>query len=343
MPPERLAPRSDRSDRSRATGGPALAATGQAAGGTAQAGAGLAAQVGGVVAAAEGLAEPADGVPLPAVEGPTDVVALARTMMPNVPLPAIEHNLPFLEVQRSHVHARENMEPIDWEKLQIVETHDDEGRIELMSESKMCELLGIRDESAPNIGIPTNDEQRHDNAFGKNVDGAAIPTNDEVPKIEPMIDKTQWPQVELPLSVGARGHKKKGKGKEDGKEANVGEGENDTAPTDAKGKKMVRGPMTCRRCGEKGHRQASAKCPLNGTAKKRKRRQPRKNVTKMHPEPSTPRRPTREEILQDSPGRVTRISRCGVGTSSQTDTTTPVRMPTAAAPRKMTPKRKLHI
>ena len=91
-----------------------------------------------------------------------------------------------------------------------------------------------------------------------------------------MTDKTQWPQMELPLSIGAPlaklpigrhrklrmkgwdegGHKKKGKGKKDGKEANVGEGENDTAPTDAKGKKMVRGPMPCRRCGEKGHRQA---------------------------------------------------------------------------------------
>ena len=39
-----------------------------------------------------------------------------------------------------------------------METHDDEGRIELMSESQMCELLGIRDESAPNTAIPTNDE-----------------------------------------------------------------------------------------------------------------------------------------------------------------------------------------
>ena len=73
------------------------------------------------------------------------------------------------------------MEPIDWTTLQIVETHDDEGRIELMSESQMCELLDIRDESAPNTAIPTNDEQRHDNAVGQNVDGAAIPTNDEVP------------------------------------------------------------------------------------------------------------------------------------------------------------------
>ena len=62
-----------------------------------------------------------------------------------------------------------------------METHDDEGRIELMSESQMCELLGIKDESAPNTAIPTNDEQRHDNAVGQNVDGAAIPSNDEVP------------------------------------------------------------------------------------------------------------------------------------------------------------------
>ena len=73
------------------------------------------------------------------------------------------------------------MDPIDWTTLQIVETHDDEGRIELMSESQMCELLDIRDESAPNTAIPTNDEQRHDNAVGQNVDGAAIPSNDEVP------------------------------------------------------------------------------------------------------------------------------------------------------------------
>ena len=62
-----------------------------------------------------------------------------------------------------------------------METHDDEGRIELMSESQMWELLGIRDESAPNTAIPTNDEERHDNVVGQNIDGAAIPTNDEVP------------------------------------------------------------------------------------------------------------------------------------------------------------------
>ena len=64
------------------------------------------------------------------------------------------------------------------------------------------------------------------------------------------------------------GHKKKG-----GEFTNEGEGEkgcdNDTALTNGKGKKMIRGPMTYKKCGEKGHRQASAKCPLNGTTKKR--------------------------------------------------------------------------
>ena len=64
------------------------------------------------------------------------------------------------------------------------------------------------------------------------------------------------------------GHKKKIS--KDGECTNEGEGEkgcdNDTALTNRKGKKMIRGPMTCKKCGEKGHKQASG---LNGTAKKR--------------------------------------------------------------------------
>ena len=99
-------------------------------------------------------------------------------------------------------------------------------------------------------------------------------------EIEPMTDKSQWPQVHLPFVVGAPlakrnvgrqrklrikgclegGHKKKG--------ANDSANDGSTAPTDAKGKKMIKGPVTCLRCGEKGHRQASYKCPLNGTKKR---------------------------------------------------------------------------
>jgi hypothetical protein len=77
-------------------------------------------------------------------------------------------------------------------------------------------------------------------------------------EIEPLLDKTQWPQVELPFVVGAPLAK-----------LPVGRMvKNDTTPTDGKGKKKIRGPMTCLRCGQKGHRQASAKCPLNGTKKR---------------------------------------------------------------------------
>ena len=77
------------------------------------------------------------------------------------------------------------MERVDWTTLQIVETRDDEGRIELMSESQMCELLGLADEGTSNI--PTQgfdrrmDEQGNDNELGEDVDGAAIPTSDVVP------------------------------------------------------------------------------------------------------------------------------------------------------------------
>jgi hypothetical protein len=52
------------------------------------------------------------------------------------------------------------------------------------------------------------------------------------------------------------------------RDGDEGEGDPDIVPTNAKGQKMIRGPMTCKRCGGKGHRQASSKCPLNGTAKK---------------------------------------------------------------------------
>jgi hypothetical protein len=76
------------------------------------------------------------------------------------------------------------MEKVDWATLQIVETHDDEGRIELMSQSQMCELLGLTDEGTTNI--PTQgsdcrmDEQGNGNELEQDIDGADIPTSDVV-------------------------------------------------------------------------------------------------------------------------------------------------------------------
>ena len=35
---------------------------------------------------------------------------------------------------------------VNWDNIQIVETHDDEGRIELVSKDQLCEILGLKDE-----------------------------------------------------------------------------------------------------------------------------------------------------------------------------------------------------
>ena len=50
----------------------------------------------------------------------------------------------------------ENLEKVDWTTLQIVETRDDEGQIELMSESQMRELLGMADEGTHRIYLHKN-------------------------------------------------------------------------------------------------------------------------------------------------------------------------------------------
>ena len=63
------------------------------------------------------------------------------------------------------------------------------------------------------------------------------------------------------------GHKKKGA--KDVECGNATAPIDDAMPTNANRKKMIRDPMTRNKCGEKGHTQASSKCPLNRTKKKR--------------------------------------------------------------------------
>lgn len=66
----------------------------------------------------------------------------------------------------------------------------------------------------------------------------------------------------------------------------------------------------CRRCGELGHGETSYKCSLNGT-KKRKRKS-RTNTTKNSTKKTTKKGKdtdkvsTKENIVQNSPSRVTR-------------------------------------
>ena len=78
------------------------------------------------------------------------------------------------------------MKRVDWDNLQIVETHDDEGRIALVSEKKMCEILGLTEEETHVDEGQMNEqgvdnEQCVDNMQGVDTDGAAIPTCDAIP------------------------------------------------------------------------------------------------------------------------------------------------------------------
>jgi hypothetical protein len=109
--------------------------------------------------------------------------------------------------------------------------------------------------------------------------------------IEPLPNRTQWPNVDLPFVVGAPLDKKtagrklriKGflegggsKGKKAAKEA-ANEADKEAAnETDKEAtneankfkKKMIRGKRKCKGCGELGHGETSYKCRLNGTKKR---------------------------------------------------------------------------
>ena len=55
-----------------------------------------------------------------------------------------------------------------------METHDNEGRIGLVSEKLMCEILGLREEE-------THVDEGQMNEQGVDTEGAAIPTSDAIP------------------------------------------------------------------------------------------------------------------------------------------------------------------
>lgn len=174
--------------------------------------------------------------------------------------------------------------------------------------------------------------------------------------IEPLPDRTQWPEVDLPFVVGApldkrfAGRQRKLRIKSCLEGGGGGKPKKDATVAAVKAewgtkKQMIRGKRKCKRCGELGHGETSYKCSLNGT--KKRKRKPRKNTTKYGENAklptkrrgqngeetnaavdqtaqetgnadrdvqetnaiiSSPIRPNRETILQDSPIRLTRRS-----------------------------------
>jgi len=133
--------------------------------------------------------------------------------------------------------------------------------------------------------------------------------------IEPLPDKTHWPKVDLPFSVGAPLDKKGpgrwrklrikgcleggsgGKTKKDAQEA-ANQADKDAeleAAEASKGKRqLIRGKRKCNRCGELGHGESSYKCRLNGT-KKPPKRKARPNTTKYGPNAKLPKKRAKKQ------------------------------------------------
>jgi hypothetical protein len=78
--------------------------------------------------------------------------------------------------------------------------------------------------------------------------------------IQPMPDKSQWPKIDLGFILGAPLGKRLVGRQRKLRIKSYLEG----SGSGKKKKPMIRGPVTCQRCGEKGYRHASYKCPLNG-------------------------------------------------------------------------------
>jgi len=70
---------------------------------------------------------------------------------------------------------------VDWDNLQIVESHDEEGRIELLSENQISVLLGLRDEESAHVAAPNDRSMDMQSVDNDNDNDAAIPASDVIP------------------------------------------------------------------------------------------------------------------------------------------------------------------
>ena len=91
------------------------------------------------------------------------------------------------------VEASSHVPQVDWDTLQIVEAHDDEGRIELISEDQLYEILGLGDEDQRTkmVETPRIVEQRGD------TEGVAIPVSDAIPDEVVIAYDKDYPKMDL--------------------------------------------------------------------------------------------------------------------------------------------------
>ena len=95
---------------------------------------------------------------------------------------------------RSDLEFVETMPPVDWDSLQIIETHDEKGRIKLLSEDQMYVFLGLRDEEVGKVA------GSHDHVMvedGSHDDDVVIPDNDDIPTELVISYDKDHPQMDL--------------------------------------------------------------------------------------------------------------------------------------------------
>lgn len=166
--------------------------------------------------------------------------------------------------------------------------------------------------------------------------------------IEPIPHKDKWPKLDLPIEIAAplskrsvgRQKKNRIKGCLEGGSGGSKSGPNISENENEKTKKMIRGKARCSGCGEFVHRKSSYKCSLNGT--KKRKRKIRKNTTKgWTPKDLLPGSPvpTREQIMQESPGIVTRGRLALLMEEGASQDISPPTVQPSTLTKKMTPKR----
>ena len=95
---------------------------------------------------------------------------------------------------RSDLEFVETMPPVDWDSLQIKETHDEEGRIELLSEDQMYVFLGLRDKKSGKVAASNDHVMVEEGSHG---DDAVIPNNDDIPTELVISYDKDHPQMDL--------------------------------------------------------------------------------------------------------------------------------------------------
>ncbi|KAL6643144.1 hypothetical protein ACP70R_021325 [Stipagrostis hirtigluma subsp. patula] len=166
--------------------------------------------------------------------------------------------------------------PVDWSTLKIVPLGGDPEEAKGLDEDEVFGALGLKAED-------------EDEVFGA------------------LVYKSQWPQVDKGFKLLPPDQEKRG----------VGRQRKNRFPSclekKGKGNKTgIKRQVTCKKCGERGHRESSAKCRFNGTKKRPRapKKKPEKGRKKSTEEINrTPKRPRSTITLQPSNSPVTAARR----------------------------------